>query len=167
MSFFQNAAAVSCVRPAFRILKKRHPGQVKLELKLIEIHAVHRLNPYADELLGQLGDFLILTDNLPVEIGASLSPFAPKDNEHRLAQILARTFSFLVVVHPFDLAADRLRLRFFNGPRCGRQRADEQQRAKHDLNCFRIHVGTSPLTCFGLGDCFRSWSPGFSRSSAT
>ena len=122
------AAAVSRVCPAFRVLKKRHPGQVKFKLKLIEIHAVHRLNPHADELLGQLGDLIILTDNLPVEIGASRSPFAPEDNEHRLARFFAGTFSFFVVVHPFDLAADRLQLRFFNGRSRGCQR-DGKQRA--------------------------------------
>ena len=111
------AAAVSRVRPAFRILKERHPSQVELELKLIEIHAVHRLNPHADELLGQLGDLIILTDNLPVEIGARRSPFAPEDNEHRLARFSARSLPFLVVVQPCDFAVNRLRLRFVNGLR--------------------------------------------------
>jgi hypothetical protein len=98
---------------------------------LIQVHTVHRLDANAHESLCHLCDISILTDNLPVEIGTSLSPFAPKYNEHGLARLATQPFTLLVIEDPLNSAIDRLWLRFLmSPPGCrahGNQRQDDSE----------------------------------------
>jgi hypothetical protein len=65
------------------ILKERHPSQIVFKLKLVDVDAIHRLNAEANKLLGEFRNFIVLTDNLPVEIIARRSAFAPEHDKHR------------------------------------------------------------------------------------
>src|SRR5262249_57019096 len=87
--------------------EERHPGQVVVELEEVDIHAVHRLDPHADEPIGQLGDLGTLTDDLPVEVGAGQSALAAEDHEQRLARLARQALALRVAVDPVDLAVDR------------------------------------------------------------
>ena len=73
---------------------------------MIQIHSVHRLNPDANELLGQRSNLWVLTDNLPVEIGTSRSAFASEHDEHRFSGFGTQSFTVFVIENPFDVAVD-------------------------------------------------------------
>ena len=130
------AATVASVGAARGVLKKGHPGEIVFELELVEVHSVHRLDTNAYKLLGQFGDLGVLTDNLPVEIGASLSPFTAKDDKHRLAGLATSELAPLVVVDPADLSTHRIGCGFFFG--LGREReqqdCDAEQRRQGTAN---------------------------------
>ena len=62
------SAAITRVGASFGVLEEAHPSQIAFKLEAIQVHAVHRLDANTNKLLCQLGDVIILTDNLPVEI---------------------------------------------------------------------------------------------------
>src|SRR5262249_57466384 len=84
--------------------EERDLGEVVVEVEEVDIHAVHRLDSHADELLGQPGDLGILTDDLPVEVGAGQSALAAEDHEQRLARLARQALALLVAVDPVNLA---------------------------------------------------------------
>jgi hypothetical protein len=108
--------AIASVGSTFGVLKEGHPGQIVFELKLVEVHSVHRLDANVHKALSQVGDISVLTNNLPVEIRARLSPFAPKHDKHRLARLATQFFALFVVEDPIDFPVDGLRFRFFMSP---------------------------------------------------
>src|SRR5688572_5311160 len=73
------AAAITGVDVIAGAHEERHPGEVALELKEVDVHPVHGLHADANKLPGSLGDFVIATDNLSVEAGAGYSAFAAKN----------------------------------------------------------------------------------------
>jgi hypothetical protein len=103
------AAAVSRIESIVAVHEERHPCKIALEGKQVEVYTIHRLNADANELFCKHCDFIILTDDPPVEIGASQSAFASKDDEHRLAVFVSDSFPLLIAVHPLDLSTQRLR----------------------------------------------------------
>ena len=107
------ATAESKAGFALVIVKERRPGQVIFELITNNVDAIHRLNSYANELLGQFCDLLVLTDNLPVEFGRRVSAFAAKNNKHRHSSFLADLLALGNVENPFNVSVDLRRSRVF------------------------------------------------------
>jgi hypothetical protein len=109
-------------------------GHVEVELEGLQVHAVHLDHPHADELVHQLADFGIATDNLPVKFGAAVSRDASEDDHERLARSTRLGAGLLeVVVDPLldllhvglvlvdHLVAGKLILRCLGGG-CGAER---------------------------------------------
>ena len=79
------AAAVAAVDRLVRIEEEGIPGQVEVELEAAQVDAGDLHQPDADESVGDVGDILVETNNLLVEIGAVASGLAAEDEEDRLA----------------------------------------------------------------------------------
>lgn len=120
-------STVTGIKSIPRIHKESHPGQITLKLEEVNIHVIHRLNADANELLGQFGDFGILTDNLPVEARACQSPLATEDNKERLAVLARQLLSLGIVVDPWNFAVHGLGYDFCC-PWSASQREDESTR---------------------------------------
>ena len=107
------SATVACVETIVPIHKEAHPGQIVFELEQVQVDSVHGLDAYANELSSQFGDFRVLADNLPVEVGAGHSAFTAKDDKEWFSGETRLLSSFLVAVNPLDLAVDFLYSDFF------------------------------------------------------
>src|SRR5207302_392867 len=85
------------------------PRQVAVKLKQVDVHAVHRLHTHTDKLSSQLGHVGVMTDDLPVEIGASPSPLAAKDDKQRLVIGARELLAIGIAVDPVDSSVHGLR----------------------------------------------------------
>lgn len=81
---------------------------------MVEVDSVHGLNSNANKLFRQLSDLRVFPDNLPVEIRASLSALAAKNNEKRLVRFFAKLLRGSIVILPFNRARNFLHRRLFN-----------------------------------------------------
>jgi hypothetical protein len=73
--------AVAAQPPALAVQEERHPGEVVIEVELIEIDAAHGGLADEDEVARYFRNRFIETGNLPVEAVAVRSMLAAEDNE--------------------------------------------------------------------------------------
>ena len=123
-----HSATVACVETIVPIHEEAHPGQIVFELEQVQVDSVHGLDTYANELSSQFGDFRVLTDNLPVEVGTGHSAFTAKNDKQWFSGLACLLFSFLVAVNPLDLAVHFLYRDFFGcRASCFPERQADQQ----------------------------------------
>jgi hypothetical protein len=122
------SATVARVETIIPIHEEAHPCQIVFKLEQVQVDAVHGLDTYANEPLGQFGDFRVLTDNLPVEVGTGHSAFTAKNDKQWFSGLACLLFSFLVAVNPLDLAVHFLYRDFFGcRASCFPERQADQQ----------------------------------------
>ena len=125
---FVQSATVARVETIIPIHEEAHPGQIVFKLEQVQVDSVHGLDTYANEPLSQFGDFRILADNLPVEVGTGYSAFTAKNDKQGFSGLTCLLFPCLVAVNPLDLAVHLLYRDFFGGDaRCFPERQADQQ----------------------------------------
>jgi hypothetical protein len=88
------------------IHEERHPGEIAIKAKQPQINAIHRLDADTNKLFSQLGNFRVTTDNLPVKVTASLSPFTTKDHEQRFTILASELLTLFVIVNPANFSTN-------------------------------------------------------------
>ena len=92
------ARAESAIDRAIRIQEKCGKGKIVVELEERKVQAVRLNDANAHKLFQQVLDPRVVTNNLSVEISASLSGDAPQHNQQRLARAFGLGEPALIIV---------------------------------------------------------------------
>jgi hypothetical protein len=93
-------ASIAAVYLPFGVCKERSPSQVIIKVELIQIHAAHVGDAHEHELVGEMGNLLVETNNLLVESFAVRSPLASEDQKDWLVRFAPRRDTFLIIGNP-------------------------------------------------------------------